>query len=165
MTRSDIIPATMRALLVSSLDGPEAMRVVEARVPRPGLGEVLVRVTAAGVNFTDTMQTRGIDPFGPAAPYLAGTEAVGRIVALGAAVEGWQVGARVLGGCSAAFAGYVVLPAALLVPVPEGWTDTQAVGLHTNWMTAHAALRTFGALREGETVLVHAAAGGVGPAR
>ena len=127
------------------------MRLVEALVPRPGPGQVLVRVTAAGVNFSDTMRYPRHLPARASAPHLAGTETVGHIAALGAGVDGWQVGDRVLGEGSGAFAAYVTMLAAVLLPVPKGWTDTQTVGLLTNWLTAYAALRTFGGLRDGDT--------------
>jgi NADPH:quinone reductase len=154
----------VRALRQTSLTGPSRMRLVtDAPVPTAGPGEVLMRVTAAGVNFADVMQTRGTYVGGPQAPYIAGFEAAGEIVTLGPGVTGLQRGAHVVGAGYGAFAEYMVLPAAGAAPVPAGWTDEQALGLVLNWGTALAALRT-GRLASGETVLVHAAAGGVGQA-
>jgi NADPH:quinone reductase-like Zn-dependent oxidoreductase len=81
------IPATMRALQQTSLNGPQDLRLITgAPVPMPGPGEILIRVTAAGVNFIDISQARGTFPGGPRPPYLAGLEAAGEIVAVGGAV-------------------------------------------------------------------------------
>ena len=154
----------MRALQQTALTGPHAMRLItDAPVPAPGPGEVLVRVGAAGVNFADVMQTRGTYVGGPRAPYTAGFEAAGEVVALGPGVTGLHTGDHVIGLGPGAFAEYVALPVAGLAPVPAGWTDEQSLGLVLNWATALAALR-LGRLAAGETVLVQAAAGGVGQA-
>src|SRR5919109_1239082 len=154
----------MRALQQTSLTGPRAMRLIDAPIPTPRPGEVLIRVTAAGVNFADAMQTRGTYVGGPQAPYIAGVEAAGEIVALGHRVNGLERGAHVIGTGYGAFAEYMVLPAAAVAPVPAGWTDEQALGLVLNWATALAALKPMGRIAAGETVLIHAAAGGVGQA-
>ena len=159
------IPATMRALQQTSLNGPQDMRLItDAPVPSPGEGEVLIRVTAAGVNFADISKARGTFLDGPRPPYLAGFEAVGEIVAAGEAVAGPQPGACVVGVGSGAFAEYMVLPAAAAMPVPPGWTGQQALGLVVNWPTALAALKPLGGVTAGQTVLVHAAAGATGQA-
>ncbi|TQM43173.1 NADPH:quinone oxidoreductase family protein [Pseudonocardia cypriaca] len=154
----------MRALQQTALTGPQAMRLItDVPVPAPGTGEVLIRVGAAGVNFADVMQTRGTYVGGPRAPYIAGFEAAGEVIAIGPGVTGFERGDHVIGTGPGAFAEYVVLPAAGLAPVPAGWTDEQSLGLVLNWATALAALR-LGRVAEGETVLVQAAAGGVGQA-
>ncbi|MGK5673297.1 NADPH:quinone oxidoreductase family protein [Micromonospora sp. URMC 106] len=159
------IPTTMRALQQTSLGGPQDMRLItDVPVPTPGPGEVLIRVTAAGVNFADVMQTRGTYHGGPQPPYLPGFEAAGEILALGEGVTGPTLGAHVIGTGYGAFAEYMVLPAAAVVPVPTGWADEQALGLVLNWATALAALKPLGRIAAGETVLIHAAAGGVGQA-
>jgi NADPH2:quinone reductase len=138
--------------------------ITDAPVPVPDPGEVLIRVTAAGVNFADVMQTRGTYVGGPRAPYIAGFEAAGEIVALGPGVTGIEPGDHVIGTGFGAFAEHMVLPTAAVAPVPAGWTDEQALGLVLNWATALAALEPMGRLSAGETVLIHAAAGGVGQA-
>ena len=155
---------TVRALEVVSLDGPQAVKLTDVAVPEPSPGQVLVRVIAAGVNFADVQESRGTYPPGRSAPFVAGQEMVGEVAALGAGVTGWSVGDRVYGGGAGTFAEYVTAPAAGLVPIPAGWSATQAAGLFSNWLTAYVSLRTFGHVRAGETVLVHAAAGGVGQA-
>jgi NADPH2:quinone reductase len=155
----------MRALQQTSLNGPRDLRLItDAPVPVPGPGEVLIRVTAAGVNFGDILQAHGTFLGGPQPPYLAGFEAVGEIVASGAAVTGLEPGTRAVGvglGCGA-FAEYAALPAVSVMPVPAGWAEQEALGLMVNWTTALAALRPLGGIAAGQTVLIPAAAGGTG---
>lgn len=161
------LPATMRALQQTSLNGPQDLRLItDAPVPMPGSGEILIRVTAAGANFVDVSQARGAFPDGPRPPYLAGIEAAGGIVAVGEAVSGLEPGVHVIGASigGGAFAEYMVLPAAAAVPVPAGWADEQALGLVVNWPTALAALKPLGRIAVGQTVLIHAAAGATGQA-
>jgi NADPH:quinone reductase len=159
------IPATMRALQQTSLKGPQDMRLItDAPVPSPAEGEVLIRVTAAGVNYADISKAHGTFLDGPRPPYLAGFEAAGEIVAVGDAVAGPQPGARVVGVGNGAFAEYMALPAIAAMPVPPDWTEQQALGLVVNWPTALAALRPLGGVTAGQTVLVHAAAGATGQA-
>ncbi|MGD0065502.1 MAG: zinc-binding dehydrogenase [Streptosporangiaceae bacterium] len=157
----------MRALQQTSLNGPQDLRLItDAPVPDPGPGEVLVRVTAAGINFGDISQAHGTFLGGPQPPYLAGFEAAGEIAAVGETVTGLAPGARVIGvgiGCGA-FAEYTALPAAAVMPVPAGWAEEQALGLLVNWPTALAALRPLGRIAAGQTVLIPAAAGGTGQA-
>ncbi|MBG0564223.1 zinc-binding dehydrogenase [Actinoplanes aureus] len=156
--------AMMRALQQTTLDGPGDLRLIDTPVPVPGPGELLVRVTAAGINFADVMQTRGTYAGGPSAPYLAGFEAAGRVVALGPGVTGPRIGTAVVGTGHGAFAEYMTMPAAEAISVPAGWADEQALGLVLNWATALAALKPLGRVAPGENVLIHAAAGGVGQA-
>ena len=161
------IPSTMRALQQTSLNGPQNLRLItDAPVPSPGPGEVLIRVTAAGVNFVDISQARGTFAGGPQPPYLAGIEGAGEVTAVGEAVTGLEPGAHVIGVgiTGGAFAEYMVLPAAAAVPVPAGWADEQALGLVVNWPTALAALKPLGRIAAGQTVLIHAAAGATGQA-
>ena len=159
------IPETMRALEQTSLDGPQDMRLVaDAPLPRPREGEVLIRVTAAGVNFADLSRAHGTFGDGPQPPYLAGFEAAGEVVAVGEGVTDPGPGTRVVGVGNGAFAEFTVLPALAAMPIPPGWTEQQALGLVVNWPTALAALRPLGALAPGQTVLVHAAAGATGQA-
>jgi NADPH:quinone reductase len=161
------IPATMRALQQTSLNGPQDLRLItDAPLPSPAPGEVLIRVTAAGVNFVDISQARGIFEGGPQPPYLAGIEGAGEITAVGEGVTGLEPGDHVIGvGIGGgAFAEYMVLPAAAAARVPAGWADEQALGLVVSWPTALAALRPLGRIAAGQTVLIHAAAGGTGQA-
>src|SRR5260370_28722361 len=99
------IPASMRALQQTSLNGPQDMRLIaDAPVPSPGQGEVLIRVTAAGVNFADISKAHGTFLDGPRPPYLAGFEAAGEVVAVGEAVTRPQPGGRLGGVGNGAFA-------------------------------------------------------------
>lgn len=155
----------MRALQQLSLDGPSALQLSDVPVPAPGPGEVLLRVVAAGINYVDISQSYGTFANGPQPPYTAGIEAAGEVIAVGQGVA-LALGTHVIGICigGGAFAEYAVLPAVAALPVPEGWDDEQALGLVVNWPTALAALRPLGRLSAGETVLIHAAAGGTGQA-
>jgi NADPH2:quinone reductase len=159
------IPATMRALQQMSLNGPQDMRLIaDAVVPSPGSGEVLVRVVAAGVNFADISKSRGAFRGGPTPPYLAGFEAAGEVVAVGAAVAKELLGTRVVGVGEGTFAEYALFPAAGVMPVPPGWAEVEALGLLVNVVTALAVLKPVGGLAAAQTVLIHAAAGATGQA-
>ena len=157
---------TVRALVQRSHSGPKDLALTTDHPrPTPGPGEYLIRVGAAGVNFADVMQTRGTYGEGPQPPYVAGFEAAGEIVGVGPDVGSpLPLGTRVVGAGPGAFAQYMTMPAAGVLPVPSGWSDAEALGLVLNWATALAALKTLGEIKKGEVVLVHAAAGGVGQA-
>ncbi|MFZ3474958.1 zinc-binding dehydrogenase [Streptomyces sp. 4.24] len=156
---------TQQVLVQNSDRGPEDLALATAPVPLPGPGEYLIRVGAAGVNFADVMQSRGTYEGGPKAPYAAGFEAAGEIVAAGPGIDGpLAVGTHVVGAGPGAFARYMTMPAGVVIPVPTGWSDAESLGLVLNWATALAALRPLGEIEAGQTVLVHAAAGGVGQA-
>jgi NADPH2:quinone reductase len=157
------LPTTMRAAVVEKLEGPGALSIVERPVPSPGPGEVLIKVEAAGLNYADVAQSAGAYPGGPAAPYISGVEACGEVVAVGEGA-GYRVGDKVIGAGGSAFAEYVAWPSAALFPRPPHWSAGQGASFFVQWLTAHGCLRTIGQLKEGETVLVHAAAGGVGQA-
>ncbi|WP_220504692.1 alcohol dehydrogenase catalytic domain-containing protein [Microbispora sp. H13382] len=123
------IPTTMRALQQTSLNGPQDIRLItNAPVPSPGQGEVLIHVTAAGVNFADISKAHGTFLEGPQPPYLAGFEAAGEVVAVGESVTGPRPGARVVGVGTGAFAEYMVLPTAAAMSVPPGWTEQRVTG-------------------------------------
>ncbi|WP_341977120.1 zinc-binding dehydrogenase [Microbacterium sp. LWO13-1.2] len=158
--------ATMRALVQGTREGPGDLQLTSnRRLPIAGAGDYLVRVGAAGVNFADVMQTRGTYANGPEAPYAAGFEAAGEIVGVGAGiVDPLSLGTHVVGTGPGAFAQYMTMPAAGVVPVPSGWSDAETLGLGLNWATALAALKTLGEVASGDVVLVLAAAGGVGQA-
>ena len=156
----------IRALVQRSHRGPKDLTLTSDQVrPIAGPEDYLVRVSAAGVNFADVMQTHGTYGGGPAAPYVAGFEAVGEIVSVGAAVRRpLPVGTHVVGTGPGAFAQYMAMPASGALRIPSGWKDAAALGLVLNWATALAALKPLGDIKRGETVLIHAAAGGVGQA-
>ncbi|MDX6355782.1 MAG: NADPH:quinone reductase, partial [Streptomyces sp.] len=158
----------MKAWRVHQLGKPaEAMRLDEVPVPEPGPGEVRLRVLAAGVNFPDALLCRGEYQLRPPLPFTPGVEMCGEIDALGEDVTGLDVGARVItpallpGG---AFAEYAVVTAAGVLPAPEALDDAAAAAMHIAYQTGWFGLHRRAALRPGETLLVHAAAGGVGSA-
>ena len=151
----------MRAMQVRQTGGPEVLEVVDLDAPAPGPGEVLVEVAAAGVNYIDTYQRAGIYPM--PLPYVAGMEGAGRVTALGEGVDGVAVGDRIAWSeTQGSYAEQVAVPWEKAVPVPDGVTDDVAVGALLQGMTAHFLVTDTIPLRGGETVLVHAAAGGVG---
>jgi NADPH:quinone reductase len=156
----------MKALVQQSHQGPKDLTLTPDQPrPVPGPGEYLIRVGAAGVNFADVMQSRGIYEGGPQAPYAAGFEAVGEIVAAAPDVESpLRLGTHVVGVGAGAFAQYVTMHSAGVLPVPSGWSDAESLGLVLNWATALAALKPMGEIKPGEVALVYAAAGGVGQA-
>jgi NADPH2:quinone reductase len=159
------IPTVMCALQQTSLNGPQDLQLInDAPVPVAGQGQVLIRVTAAGVNIADISQANGSFRGGPQPPYLAGFEAAGEVVALGEGVATVSLGTHVIGVGYGAFSEYMVLPAMSAVPVPQDWTDEQALGLVVNLPTAVAVLKPLGQLASGQTVLIHAAAGATGQA-
>jgi NADPH2:quinone reductase len=146
--------ATMRAIQISEFGGPEVLELVELPLPEPGEGEVLIRVTRAGLNFADTHQRHDDYLAKATLPMVPGGEVAGiredtgeRVVAL--------VGT---GG----YAEYATAPAALTFPIPEGVDEGTALALLLQGLTAWHLYRTCGRVQPGEAVVVHAAAGGVG---
>ncbi|WP_017584758.1 quinone oxidoreductase family protein [Nocardiopsis ganjiahuensis] len=151
----------MRAIVIEEYGGPEVLGLTEAEAPAPGPGEVLVDVGARGVNFIDVYQRSGV--YQVPLPYVPGVEAAGVVAALGEGVTDLRVGQRV-GWAMApgAYADQAVVKASLLVPVPDAVTTEQAAALLLQGMTAHYLTHSVHPVAEGETVLVHAAAGGTG---
>ena len=154
----------MRAAVVTRLDGPDAVEVVDVPAPEVPAGQVLIDVAAAGVAYPDVLLTRGQYQLKPPPPFTPGAEVAG-FVRVAPAGSGLEVGDRVaafpfLGG----FAEQVVCDPAMVFPLPDGVTFDQGAALPMNYLTCHFALRQRGRLAEGEKVLVHGAAGGVGTA-
>jgi len=151
----------MRAVQVSEPGGPEVLALVDLPEPVAGPGELLVDVTAAGVNFIDTYQRSGLYPM--PRPYVAGLEGSGRVLAVGAGVSGVAVGERVAWAEQlGSYADVVAVDAARAVPVPDEVPDDEAVGALLQGMTAHFLVNDTFPVSPGDTVLVTAAAGGVG---
>lgn len=151
----------MRAIVIEEQGGPEVLRLSERPDPVPGPGEVLVDVQARGVNFIDIYQRSGL--YDVPLPFVPGMEAAGVITAVGEGVTDLSVGARV-GWAMApgAYADRAVVKASLVVPVPEQVSAEQAAALLLQGMTAHYLVHSVYPVAEGDTVLVHAAAGGTG---
>jgi NADPH2:quinone reductase len=145
----------------------EAMRLDEIPDPQPGPGEVLLRVRAANVNFPDALLCRGHYQIRPPLPFTPGVELCGEVLALGEGVTGPEPGTRVITPAAlphGAFAELVVVPAAGVLPAPGALDDAEAAALHIGYQTGWFGLHRRAALQPGETLLVHAAAGGVGSA-
>lgn len=152
-------------MVLTGLGGPEVLQCVEEPLPKPGAGEVRVKILAAGIAFADVLMRRGLYPGTPKFPFTPGYDLVGNIDALGDAVSQFVIGQRVaaltmIGGYSR----YTVVPASRLVPVPDGLDPAEAVSLVLNYVTAYQMLHRVAKLRKGQRVLIHAAAGGVGTA-
>lgn len=156
----------MRGLRFHEHGGPEVLVWDEMPVPRPGAGQVLVRSRGFAVNWADLMERAGVYPGAPSPPYVMGHDLAGDVVALGPGVESPAVGARVFGLLPQAgtAAEWIVAGAHHVYPVPDALSDAEAAGLGSPYLTADAAIITMGRLEPGETVLVHAAAGGFGSA-
>lgn len=153
----------MRALVVEELAAEYAgCRVKDLPDPKPGPGEVLVRVRAGAVNFPDLMQTRGEHQHKPPVPFVPGMELAGDVEAVGEGVTDFRPGDAVAGGARGAFAELAVVPAAGLHRKPAGMTYGQAAGYPVCYLTAWVALVRRAQVQPGEWVLVHGAAGGTG---
>ncbi|UVS80120.1 quinone oxidoreductase [Actinokineospora sp. UTMC 2448] len=148
------------AVLVSETGGPEVLTVTEAEPGSPGPGEVLVDVAAAGVNYIDTYHRSGAYPL--PLPFRIGLEGAGTVTAVGEGADA-KVGDRIAWSSTlGSYAAQVVVPVAAAVPVPDGVDDQTAAALMLQGLTAHYLLTSTYAVQPGDTVLVHAAAGGVG---
>ncbi|NLP84139.1 NADPH:quinone oxidoreductase family protein [Microbacterium sp. CFH 90308] len=157
------VPAEMRAWRVTRLGEPaEALSLDVVPVPAPGPGEVLVRVASVAANFPDVLLCRGEYQVKPELPFSPGIELVGTVAAAGADVSGVAVGDRVVGSKIGVLSEYAVLPASDVWRAPDALADAEAAGLTVAYQTAWFGLHRRAALRSGEWLLVHAAAGGVG---
>ena len=151
----------MRAVVVTQPGGPEVLELQDRPTPDPGAGEIRVDVRAAGVNFTDVYQRTGL--YAVPTPFVLGSEGSGVISAVGADVTDLSVGQRVAWAqAPGSYAEQVIVRAAAAVPVPDELADDVAGGALLQGMTAHYLLNSTYAVQPGDTVVVHAAAGGVG---
>ena len=157
------LPETMRAVEISAPGGPEVLRPTTRPVPRPGHGEILIRVAFAGVNRPDALQRAGAYAPPPTASDLPGLEAAGTVAAIGPGVSDWQLGDQVCallpGG---GYAEYVTCPAAHALPVPDGLDLRQAACLPETHFTVWSNVFMRGGLKAGERFLVHGGASGIG---
>lgn len=151
----------MKAIQFTQTGGPEVLTLTDVPTPAPGPNEVLVKLTAIGVNYIDTYHRSGLYPV--ALPYVPGQEGAGTVAALGPGVTGVPKGQRVaFTSHPGTYAGYALVPAEKLVPLPDGLTDQQAAAVLLQGMTAHYLAFDSYPIRPGDTVLIHAGAGGVG---
>lgn len=154
----------MRAVVVSKLGGPEVLQAQDVDAPRPAAGELLIRVQGTSVNFADIMMRRGGYHSARPLPFIPGMDALGVVEAWGEGVVGWTRGQRVIAYPSGSYAEYATVEATLAVLVPESVDATQAQAAGLVGATAYELVTRAARLKPGETVLVHAAAGGVGTA-
>jgi putative PIG3 family NAD(P)H quinone oxidoreductase len=157
------LPATMRHVAAPEPGPPEVFSLVEAELPRPRPGEVLIRVAYAGVNRPDCLQRAGAYPPPPDASPIIGLEVSGTVVALGDGVVGWRIGEPVCaltpGG---GYAEYCATPAAYCLPIPLRLSLLEAASLPENYFTVWHNVFERGMLKRGETLLVHGGSSGIG---
>ena len=155
----------MRAVWIPRPGPPEVLEVREGPDPVVKPNQVLIRVKASGVNFADISARLGVYPDAPPPPCVVGYEVAGTVEQIGSGVQGIVPGARVF--ALTRFGGYadvVAVPAAQVFSMPESMSFEEGAAIPVNYLTAVLMLRTFGNVKEGDRVLVHAAAGGVGMA-
>ncbi len=151
----------MHAIVARQSGGPEVLESTEVERPTPGPGQLLVKVAATGINFIETYQRGGM--YKVAYPFTPGSEAAGTVEEVGEGVEGFTVGSRVATAeGQECYAEYTVLDADKALPVPDGVDLLTAAALPLQGMTAHYLINSSFKVEPGQTVLVHAGAGGVG---
>ncbi len=150
------------AIRIHAHGGPDVLRFEQIEVGDPGAGEVLIRQTAIGLNFIDVYQRSGLYPM--QLPSVLGREAAGVVEAVGGGVKGFAPGDRVayVLATSGAYAHSRILPAERLLKLPDAVSDSDAAAMLLKGLTAHSLLRRTYKVGKGDTILVHAAAGGVG---
>ena len=151
------------SVVIEQYGGPNVFQVKETPVPAPGPGEVLIRHMAIGINFIDVYHRTGLYPL-PRLPAVIGSEAAGRIEAVGEGVLSFHPGERVAyaGGPTGSYCEYRLIDASRLVPVPDSISDRQAAAVMLKGMTAEYLLRRTYPVKQGDLILFHSAAGGVG---
>jgi NADPH:quinone reductase-like Zn-dependent oxidoreductase len=152
-------------VVLSALGGPEVLKILEDDAGDPGANEARIRILACGVAFADVLMRRGLYSGVPALPYSPGYDIVGVVDSVGVGVKQWKSGDLVAaliqtGGYSRC----IVLPESELVRVPAGLDPAEAVSLVLNYTTAYQLIHRIAKLHQGESVLIHGAAGGVGTA-
>jgi putative PIG3 family NAD(P)H quinone oxidoreductase len=160
-----IVPTRMTAIVMSSPGGPDVLVPQERPVPPPGEHEVLVKVAAAGVNRPDVMQRKGLYPPPPGATEIPGLEIAGEVVALGGKVERWKLGDRLMGlVVGGGYAQFCPLHESHALPIPENLSLIEAAAIPETFFTVWHNVFERGALKAGETLLVHGGSSGIGTA-
>jgi NADPH2:quinone reductase len=154
----------MKAIQVPRFGGPEVLEYNDIPTPKPGPGQILVRVHAAGVNPYDTYMRNGMYPIKPPLPYIPGSDAAGTVEVVGDAVKKVKSGDRVYTAktLTGAYAEYALADESQIYPLPPKISFAQGAGLWVPYGTAYTALHHHADARPGETVLIHGASGGVG---
>ncbi|MCB9266391.1 MAG: quinone oxidoreductase [Lewinellaceae bacterium] len=151
------------AIRIHKPGGPEVLQYESIQAPAPGPGEVLIRHTAIGLNFVDTYFRTGLYAWPHKGPLIVGAEGAGEVLETGEGVEGLEAGSRVAYTLpTGAYAEQRIVPASRLVKIPDGVSDEVAAASMVKGLTAHYLLHRTFAVQPGHTVLIHAAAGGVG---
>jgi NADPH:quinone reductase len=152
----------MKAIRIHETGGPEVMHLEDVETPTPAQGEILIKVAAAGVNYADLAQRQGAYLTRTRTPMTMGFEVAGTIAARGPGVSAPPVGTRVIAFVEGGYAEYAIASASTIIPIPENLDFTHAAAFAVQGLTAYQTLRESGRLQPGESVLVQAAAGGVG---
>lgn len=153
----------MKAIVVEEFGEPEVLRHADVERPEPGDGEVLIEVRSAGINYADTMRRRNQYLVRQELPFVPGSEVAGVVAEVGKGVDDVSEGDRVVSLIgTGGYAEYAIAPTEAIIPLPEGLDFDEAAAIPLQGLTAYHILKTSGAMQEGESVLVHAAAGGVG---
>ena len=158
---------TYQRIVVTQHGGPDVLQPLAEVLPKPGAGEVRVKVQAAGISGYDLMDRRYSFPGGPSVPYTPGQDIVGVVDTLGEGVSAVAPGQQVAGftfGDGGGYTEFICRPATELVSIPAGVDPAQAICVVVNYLTAHMVMHGTAQMRSGERVLVHGAAGGVGSA-
>ncbi len=155
----------MRAIEVAALGGTDQLELVNLPDPTPGPGEILIDIEACGLNYADVMMRRGLYVGGPPPRFIPGLEVAGTVSAVGDSVTKVVPGQKVMALVShGGYAEKVVAPSTSVMARPEGMSAEAAAAFPVNYFTADFALHFAGNIQPGQTVLIHAAAGGVGTA-
>lgn len=155
----------MKAIEVAAFGGVETLELVELPEPEPGPGHVVIDVEAAGVNYADVMMRRGLYVGGPKPRFVPGLEVAGTVTAVGEGVTNAAVGQAVMAAVpQGGYAERASAPAAVVMPRPAGMSAQAGAAFPVNFYTADFSLHFAGNVQPGQTVLIHAAAGGVGTA-
>jgi NADPH2:quinone reductase len=157
--------ATYRAVMLTKKGGPDSLQVVDLPMEPPGPGQLRVRVRAAGVGSTDLIMLAGNYRYAPKIPFVPGYEVAGVVDAIGAGVQGFEVGQRVAAlTVHGGFAEILLREAEHFLPIPEGVSDCDAAAVILNYVTAWQMIHRVAQVRAGQTALITGAAGGVGTA-
>jgi NADPH2:quinone reductase len=154
----------MKAVQIHETGGFDVLKYEEVKTPSPETGQVLINVVSASVNFADVMVRKGVYPFMPPLPAIPGLECSGIVESVGEGVTGIRPGQHVVLLGEKCYAEYVLADAGSVTPIPDDLNMDEAAALIVNYATAYHMLYTMGGVKEGQCVLVYAAAGGVGTA-
>ena len=152
----------MKAIRIHTTGGPEVMQLEELETPTPKADEILIKVAAAGVNYADLAQRAGEYLTQTHTPMTPGMEIAGTVVSLGEGVSSVTEGTRVAAFCDGGYAEYAITRANMVIPIPPALDFTHAAAFPLQGITAYQLLQESAHIQAGESVLVHAAAGGVG---